>query len=100
VWLEDNATVEDAIRMVPTTHPWAYPARRPPGTPLHHQRATCAHRGPDAEAEVADGRFYLGRHVDRCWTCDEGVRYLEETFTTGERGAVKGTDHPDGRKDC
>jgi hypothetical protein len=26
------------------------------------------------------------------------VRYLEDDFVTGEPGAVKGTDHPDGRK--
>jgi len=30
---------------------------------------------------------------------DEVIRYMENDFVTGEPGAVKGTTHPDGRKD-
>ncbi|MFP4233983.1 MAG: hypothetical protein ACLFUG_03545 [Nitriliruptoraceae bacterium] len=39
-----------------------------------------------------------GSTVARVCTTEEVVRYLAEDFTTGEPGAVKGTDHPDGRK--
>jgi nicotinamidase-related amidase len=39
-----------------------------------------------------------GSTVAKVLTTAEVVRYLEEGFVTGERGAVKGTDHPDGRK--
>ncbi|MFU8840333.1 MAG: isochorismatase family protein [Nitriliruptoraceae bacterium] len=39
-----------------------------------------------------------GSTVAKVRTTDEVVRYLEDDFSTGERGAVKGTEHPDGRK--
>lgn len=39
-----------------------------------------------------------GGTVAKVLSTDEVVRYLERDFVTGERGAVKGTDHPDGRK--
>ena len=39
-----------------------------------------------------------GSTVAKVCTTDEVVLYLEEAFVTGERGAVKGTDHPDGRR--
>jgi nicotinamidase-related amidase len=39
-----------------------------------------------------------GSTVAKVLTTEEVVRYLEDDFTTGDRGAVKGTDHPDGRK--
>ncbi len=36
--------------------------------------------------------------VAKVLSTDDVVRYLERDFVTGERGAVKGTKHPDGRK--
>ncbi len=39
-----------------------------------------------------------GSTVAKVLTTDEVVRYLEDGFVTGIPGAVKGTDHPDGRK--
>lgn len=37
--------------------------------------------------------------VARVLSTDEVISYLENDFVTGERGAVKGTTYPDGRKD-
>lgn len=37
--------------------------------------------------------------VAKVLSTDEVVRYLERDFVTGEPGAVKGTEHPDGRTD-
>ena len=39
-----------------------------------------------------------GGTVAKVLSTDDVVRYLERDFVTGERGAVKGTDHPDGRR--
>lgn len=39
-----------------------------------------------------------GSTVAKVLPTDDVVRYLEEDFTTGAPGAVKGTEHPDGRK--
>ncbi len=36
--------------------------------------------------------------VAKVLTTDEVVDYMENDYVTGERGAVKGTKHPDGRK--
>ena len=36
--------------------------------------------------------------VAKVLSTDEVIGYLERDFATGERGAVKGTDHPNGRK--
>jgi len=36
--------------------------------------------------------------VAKVLSTDDVVRYMERDFVTGERGAVKGTQHPDGRK--
>ena len=40
-----------------------------------------------------------GGTVAKIVSTDEVIRYMENDFVTGERGAVKGTRHPDGRKD-
>jgi nicotinamidase-related amidase len=37
--------------------------------------------------------------VAKVLSTDEVVHYMRNDFVTGERGAVKGTRHPDGRKD-
>jgi nicotinamidase-related amidase len=39
-----------------------------------------------------------GSTVAKVLSTDQVLRYLEDDFVTGEPGAVKGTDHPDGRK--
>jgi len=39
-----------------------------------------------------------GSTVAKVLSTDEMVSYLANDFTTGEPGAVKGTDHPDGRR--
>jgi nicotinamidase-related amidase len=36
--------------------------------------------------------------VAKVLATDDVLRYLERDFVTGEPGAVKGTEHPDGRK--
>ena len=41
----------------------------------------------------------LGGTVAKVLSCDEVVNYMKNDFVTGEVGAVKGTNHPDGRKD-
>ena len=52
------------------------------GTP-HHQAALT----------IANGT------VAKVLTTEEEVSYMENDFVLGEPGAVKGTSHPDGRKD-
>lgn len=37
--------------------------------------------------------------VGKVVSTDDVVHYMENDFVTGERGAVKGTSHPDGRKE-
>jgi hypothetical protein len=37
--------------------------------------------------------------VAKVLSTDDVLRYMESGFVAGERGAVKGTTHPDGRKE-
>ena len=40
-----------------------------------------------------------GSTVAKVLSTDEVISYMNNDFVTGEPGAVKGTNHPDGRKE-